>query len=92
MVCLCPLQRVECATLLLRILIILILSIAPLAATMYKRRSSVARIVRWAFSKRFKIDVCCNYWNHEPQSVSENSQVKLLWDFNIYTDLVLSVH
>ena len=30
------------------------------------------------------------YWNHEPQSVSENSQVKLLWDFNIYTDHVLS--
>jgi len=60
---------------------------------MYKRRhDSVARIVHWALSKRFQLDVCNNYWNHDPHSVSENSQVKLLWDFNIYTDHVLSAH
>ena len=69
----------------------LLSSCSPLAATMYKRQhDSVARIVHWALSKRFKVDVCCNYWNHKPQSVSENSRVKLLWDFNIYTDHVLS--
>ena len=51
----------------------LLSSYTPLAATMYKQwHDSVARIVRWALSKRFKIDICCNYWNHEPQSVSEN--------------------
>ena len=53
---------------------------------------TVAGIVQWALSKRFKVDVCCNYGNHKPQSVSENSQVKLLWDFNTYTDHVLSAH
>jgi len=66
-------------------------SCAPLAASMYKRRyDSIARIIHWTLSKRFILDVCGNYWNHEPQSVSQNSQVKLLWDFNIYTDHVLS--
>jgi len=69
----------------------LLSSCTPLAATMYKRRhDSVARIIHWALSKRFKLDACGSYWNHEPQSVSENSEVKLLWDFNIYTDHVLS--
>jgi len=55
-----------------------------------QRHDSIARIIHWILSKRFKLDVCGNYWNHEPQSVSENSQVKLLWYFNIYTDRVLS--
>ena len=31
-----------------------------------------------------------HYWNHVPQSVSENSRVKLLWDFIVYTDHLLS--
>jgi len=65
----------------------LLSSCALLAASMYKRRhDSIARII---LPKRFKLHFCGNYWNHEPQSVSENSQVKLLWDY-IYTDHVLS--
>jgi len=58
---------------------------------MYKRRhGSVAKIIHWALYKTFTLDIFAKYWNHEPQSVVENSQVKLLWDFNIYTDHVLS--
>ena len=38
------------------------------------------------FTRRCNLDICDN----EPQSVSENSQVKLLQDLNIYTDHILS--
>ena len=29
------------------------------------------------------------WWKHSPVSVLENGRVKLLWDFNIYTDKVI---
>jgi len=35
--------------------------------------------------------VSCNYWNHIPSNVVESSDVKVLWEFNIYTDRFLSV-
>ena len=55
---------------------------------------TVAGIVQWALSKRFKVDVCCNYGNHKPQSacVRKLSSKAILWDFNTYTDHVLSAH
>ena len=52
-----------------------------------RRHDDVARIT--IHSKRFQQDVSDKYWNHEPQSVSENSQAEYLWDFNICTDHVL---
>ena len=58
---------------------------------MYKQRhDSVAKIIHWALSRRFDLAIPTHFWNHVPQSVSENSRVKLLWDFNVYTDHVLS--
>ena len=64
---------------------------SSIAATMYKQRhDSVAKIIHWALSRQFDLAVPTHYWNHVQQSVSENSRVKLLWDFNVYTDHVLS--
>ena len=40
--------------------------------------------------KRFNLSVSCNYWDHIPSAVVESSDVKLLWDFNIYTDHILA--
>ena len=62
-----------------------------IVATMYKQRhDSVAKIIHWALSKQFGLVVPTHYWNHVPQSVSENSHGKLSRDFNVYTDHVLS--
>jgi len=63
----------------------------PLAATMYKQRHDrIASIVHWSLLKRFNQSVSRYYWNHNPSGVVENSAVKVLWDFDIYTDRYLT--
>ena len=52
---------------------------------MYKQRCDSV-----AHSRRLGLVVPTHYWNHVPQSVSENSRVKLSCDFNVHTDCVLS--
>ena len=63
----------------------------PLAATLYKQRHDrLANIVHWNILKRFNQPVSHNYWYHAPSAVVESPKVKVLWDFNIYTDHVLA--
>ena len=54
---------------------------------------SVAKIIHWALSRLFGLTFYQNHvpWSVSHQSVSENSHIKLLWGFNVYTDHVLSV-
>ena len=40
--------------------------------------------------KRFNQPVSHNYWDHAPSAVVESPEVKILWDFNVYTDHVLA--
>ena len=69
----------------------LLSSCTPLVATMYKQRHDrIASMVHWSLLKRFNLSVSHNYWDHIPSAVVESSDVKLLWDFNIYTDHVLA--
>ena len=66
-------------------------SCTPLAATMYKQRHDrIASIVHWSLLRCFNQPVSHNYWDHIPIAVVENSNVKVLWDFNIYTDRFLT--
>ena len=43
----------------------------------------------------WKLDIQCNFkagdkwYKHEPESVLENGDYKILWDFSIQTDLVI---
>ena len=63
----------------------------PLTATMYKQRHDrIARIVHWNLLKHFNKHVSCEYWKYVPSAVVDSSEVKVLWNFNIYTDHVLS--
>lgn len=63
----------------------------PLAATMYKQRHDrIAKIIHWSLLKCFNQPVARNYWNHVPSAVVDSSEVKVLWDFNIYIDCVLA--
>ena len=63
----------------------------PLAATMYRQiHDSIANTVHWSLLKRFNQPVLDNYWDHTPSAVVESRKVKVMWDFNIYTDHVLA--
>jgi len=54
---------------------------------MYKQRyDRVASIVHWNLLKCYNLSVPSNYWNHTPAAVVDSLDVKVLWDFNIFTD------
>jgi len=36
--------------------------------------------------KCYNLSVPPNYWNHTPAAVVDSPDVKVLWDFNIFTD------
>ena len=54
------------------------------------RHNNVARHIHWSLCIKFNLDCSESSWNHCPPSIIENDRVKLLWDFNIYTDRVIS--
>ena len=61
-----------------------------LAGTQYLRRhNEVARIVHWNICKHFNIKRGKKHWLHVPEKVIDNSEVKILWDFEIRTDRVI---
>ena len=63
-------------------------SCSPLAATVYKQRHDrVASTVHWSLLECFNQLVSCNYWDHNPTSVVEDSAVKVLWDFTDHRSL-----
>ena len=69
----------------------LLSSCTPLAATMYKQRHDrIGKIIHWSILKHFNYTVSRNYWDHVPTSVVENNDMKVLWDFNIYTDHLIT--
>ena len=59
----------------------------PLAATMYlQRHNRVGKIIHWGILKHFNFLVSRNYWDHVPAAVAENNDMRVLWDFNLFTD------
>ena len=58
-----------------------------LAAGEYKERhDSVAKNIHWHLCEKHGMQSTEKWWDHSPQPVTENDQVKILWDFNVYTD------
>ena len=62
-----------------------------LAQNQYKnwRHDKVAQVIHWNLCKRFDLPCKETWYDHFPESVLENDQVKVLWDFKIQTDLYL---
>lgn len=59
-----------------------------LAQKEYKRRhDKVATAIHWTLCKRYDLDAADRWYQHVPEVVQENEKVKLIWDFNIQTDL-----
>ena len=58
-----------------------------LAQKEYKRRhDNVAKRLHWDLCKKNGLKCNEKWYEHEPASVVENDDIKLLWDFNIQCD------
>ena len=57
----------------------------------YKTRHDwVGKVIHWELCKKFKFDHTNKWYMHNPASVLENDTHKLLWDFDIQMDHLIS--
>ena len=57
----------------------------------YKTRHDwVGKVIHWEMCKKFEFDHTNKWYMHNPTPVLENNTHKLLWDFDIYTDHLIS--
>ena len=62
-----------------------------LALKVYNTRDDwVGKVIHWEMCKKFKSDHMNKWYMHNPASVLENNTHKLLWDFDIQTDHLIS--
>ena len=54
------------------------------------RHDWVGKIIYWELCKEFKFDYSNNWYMHNPKSILENEMHKLLWDFEIQIDHLIS--
>ena len=58
-----------------------------LAQKEYKRRhDNLGKIVYWMLARKCNFEADLRRYEHEPESVLENENYKILWDFSIQTD------
>ena len=57
----------------------------------YKRRhdDNLGKIVHWKLAKKCNFEAADKWYEHETESVLENEDYKILWDFSIQTDHVI---
>ena len=64
---------------------------SKLAQTDYKQRHDrVATAVHWSLCRKYGIKVTSEWYKHTAEKVMESEQAKLLWDYNIMTDKVIT--
>ena len=64
---------------------------SKLAQKEYKARHDwVGKVIHWEMCKKFKFDHTNKWYMHNPAPVLENDMHKLLWDFDIQTDHLIS--
>ena len=54
-----------------------------------RRHDNVAAIVHWKLCGKFNLEKSEKWYLHNPQTVSENVNHKLIWDMNIQCDNVI---
>ena len=59
-----------------------------LAQREYKmwRHDKVGQVIHWKLCQKFNIPCKDKWYDHDPEGVIENDQVKVLWDLRIQTD------
>ena len=61
-----------------------------LAQKEYERRDgNVAKKVHWDFCKKNELEHTAKWYEHIPEGVVENEEVKVLWDINVECDNVI---
>ena len=55
------------------------------------RQDCVGNVIHWELSKKLKFDLTNKWYIYIPEPVLENETHKLLWDFEMQTDLQISV-
>ena len=61
-----------------------------LAQTQYKHRhDKVGKKIHWLLSKKYDLGCTDKWYQHSPEPVAENEEVKILWDLMIQTDRVI---
>ena len=64
---------------------------SKLAQKEYKTRHDwVGKVIHWEICKKLKFDHANKWYMHNPSPVLENDTHKLLWDFDIQTDQLIS--
>ena len=59
---------------------------SKLAQKEYKRRhDNLRKIVHWKLARKYNFEAGDKLYEHEPESVLENEDYKILWDFSIQT-------
>ena len=70
---------------------IIISECSKLAQKEYKARHDwVGKVIHWEMCKKFKLDHANKWYMHNPAPVQENDSHKLIWDFDIQTDHLIS--
>ena len=54
-----------------------------------QRHVNIAKAVYWKLWKKYHLEKKDTWYEHAPDSVSENDEVKLLWEVNIQCDHVI---
>ena len=63
---------------------------SKLAQKEYKRRhDNLGKIIHWKLARKGKSEAGDKWHGHELESVLENEDYKILWDFSIQTDHVI---
>ena len=63
---------------------------SKLAQKEYKRRhDNLGKIVHWKRGRKCNFEAGDKWYEHQPESVLENEDYKILWDFSIQTDRVI---
>ena len=50
----------------------------------------VGKVIHWEMYKKFRFDHTNKWYMHNPAAVLENDIHKLVWDFDIQTDFLIS--
>ena len=54
-----------------------------------RRHDNLGKIVHWKLARKCNFEARDKWYEHEPESFSENEDYKILWDFSIQTDHVI---
>ena len=54
-----------------------------------RRHDNLGKIVHWKLARNCNFEAGDKWYQHEPESVLENEDYKILWDFSIQTDHVI---